>query len=168
MSRVHVESRARASEARGTTTRSRHSLWRTGTPSIVAIFCLQSCRKPFGGALSGFKLRDGGTVPVICPTGQMFSCAKHHAGGTMLLCMGLFSIFWLGANTASSRRRPGSIRCGVNVLHGGSNLLIGPSPNSLPGLSVPASPGRRVRRRYRAAFSFLNFTFLPSASRVAM
>jgi hypothetical protein len=53
---------------------------RCGEPveyQLSEFFGLQSCQKPFDGAISGFKLRDDGTVPVICPTRQMFSRVKH-------------------------------------------------------------------------------------------
>src|ERR1019366_8731873 len=42
-------------------------------------------------------------VPVICPTRQNVSRAKHPCRRPLLLCMGLFSIFWLGGRTALSR-----------------------------------------------------------------
>jgi hypothetical protein len=37
------------------------------------------------------RLRDGEEMPLICPTSQG---AFSNAGGRLLLCMGLFSIFW--------------------------------------------------------------------------
>src|SRR5260370_1045556 len=41
------------------------------------------------------QLRDGGIVPLICPTSQMLSriAQSIRASDTKLLCMGLFSIF---------------------------------------------------------------------------
>jgi hypothetical protein len=45
---------------------------------------------------------------VICPTCQnvfRWTAQNIHASGTMLLCMGLFSIFWFGAGTTSRKRK---------------------------------------------------------------
>jgi hypothetical protein len=50
------------------------------------------------------KLRDDELVPLICPTCQNVFAGSLKASmpaTTMLLCMGLFSIFWLGVSTAS-------------------------------------------------------------------
>jgi hypothetical protein len=44
-----------------------------------------------------YKLRDDGIVPLICPTCQNVFMGKVPRQRPMLLCMGLFSIFWLGA-----------------------------------------------------------------------
>jgi hypothetical protein len=50
----------------------------------------------FAGPWAFYKLRDGGTVPLICPTCQNVFAGSLKASmpaTTMLLCMGLFSIF---------------------------------------------------------------------------
>ena len=47
-------------------------------------------------AALGGQARDGGDVPVICPTCQTVVTGplkNIHASGTLFLCMGLFSIF---------------------------------------------------------------------------
>jgi hypothetical protein len=64
----------------------------------VRIFCLQSRRRArcWGGPWAFYKLRDDGIVPLICPTCQNVFAASLKAfmpAITMLLCMGLFSIF---------------------------------------------------------------------------
>jgi hypothetical protein len=51
----------------------------------------------FAGPWAFYKLRDGGTVPLICPTCQNVFAgslkASMPATTMLLLCMGLFSIF---------------------------------------------------------------------------
>jgi len=54
-------------------------------------------------ARAGFRIHR--KMPLICPTCQI---ASSHAGGRLLLCMGLFSMFWerapsQGSSPASSR-----------------------------------------------------------------
>jgi hypothetical protein len=39
---------------------------------------------------------DDGVVPPICPTCQTVFAGSLKASAALLLCMGLFSIFWLG------------------------------------------------------------------------
>ena len=88
-----------------------HPLWRADATSdatsiVGKDFCLRSRRRVRCWAGPGaFKLRDDVIVPLICPTCQnVFRkvAPSTHAGGHRLLCMGLFSIFWLGAG----RRAP--------------------------------------------------------------
>src|SRR4051794_12282026 len=73
--------------------------------SIVGIFGLQS-RRTFGRARAVQKLRNAIVVPVICPTRQIVFVGKTSTPAApffsrgSLLCMGLFSIFWLGAKAA--------------------------------------------------------------------
>ena len=59
-----------------------------------------------GGAICQRQIRRDGTImPVICPTGQIVLAEPHRPATAKfrcgLLCMGLFSIFWLGARPAS-------------------------------------------------------------------
>jgi hypothetical protein len=78
--------------------------------SIVGILGLQ-CANAFGGATSGLKLRNAKLVPVICPTCQnVFAGKSSRAGDPLFLCMGLFSIFLLGA---ASALRPGLYSTGT-------------------------------------------------------
>jgi hypothetical protein len=60
---------------------------------------------------ASYKLRDDAIVPLICPTCQnVFAGKESMPATTMLLCMGLFSMFWLGASAALALR-PGSVAC---------------------------------------------------------
>ena len=48
-------------------------------------------RPPLPGRRARAAFRIQRNMPLICPTCQM---ASSHASGRLLLCMGLFSIFW--------------------------------------------------------------------------
>jgi hypothetical protein len=77
--------------------------WRI-TPSapIRPTNCNRAEDPVVGTAMSICKLRDDAIVPLICPTCQnVFAgiAESIHAGDTMLLCMGLFSIFLMAAGT---------------------------------------------------------------------
>ena len=70
-----------------------------------------------GKARGVYKLRDDASVPLICPT-----CQNVFAGSLkaiILLCMGLFSIFWLGGgrqvNDETEKRRKVVEFAGVSV-----------------------------------------------------
>ena len=84
------------------------SLWRVGELQLwVKTFCPQSREEPVAGQgpWAFCKLRDDGMVPLICPTCQnVFAglAQSIHAATTVLLCMGLFSIFVLEARVASA------------------------------------------------------------------
>ena len=56
--------------------------------------------------MSGFKLRDDGTVPVICPTRQMFSRVKHPCQRHLVTLHGVVFDILVGSRTA----RPGEGR----------------------------------------------------------
>ena len=65
-------------------------------------------KKPATGSPgTGLGCCDAVNVPVICPTRQMVSLVSHTPATGLLLCMGLFSIFWLPAEgTAQGRLCP--------------------------------------------------------------
>ena len=50
-------------------------------------------KSPLLGRAIGVLLCDDGLVPLICPTCQVFAQSASVPATTMLLCMGLFSIF---------------------------------------------------------------------------
>ena len=81
---------------------------RAGATSIVGrISCPQSRRSARCRTRPWvlYRLRDDGIVPLICPTCQNVFAGSLKASipaTTMLLCMGLFSIFYLGAGIASA------------------------------------------------------------------
>jgi hypothetical protein len=49
----------------------------------------------FGKHPTDHTRRDDGVMPLICPTCQMVLQDARHAGSRRLLCMGLFSIFFV-------------------------------------------------------------------------
>jgi hypothetical protein len=57
----------------------------------------------WAGPWASYKLRNDAIVPLICPTCQnVFAGKESMPATTMLLCMGLFSMFWLEARAASA------------------------------------------------------------------
>src|SRR6266576_7124579 len=111
---MSIFSLARAPTARAVRQRAGdHSLRRAGATSTVdKEFCGSSRRSarhqagPYqAGPWASCGWRDDGVVPLICPTCQILSQPRrHHASDHLLLCMGLFSIFQLGALAASTLR----------------------------------------------------------------
>jgi hypothetical protein len=55
------------------------------------------------GRRSGL-MRNNGSMPLICPTCQNVFAGSLRTSTNLLLCMGLFSIFWSGARTAPGLR----------------------------------------------------------------
>ena len=95
---------ARASEARRLG--NAQAITRCGEPlqlqSWVGIFDQnQAERRAMAGPRASNGLCDDEGVPLICPTCQVLAQSVL-AGDRLLLCMGLFSIFWLEA-TATRR-----------------------------------------------------------------
>jgi len=97
---VDISSGTRMASARGSATR--EAIPRRGEPvqlQFVGKDFLPAIapKSPLLGRATGvLQLRDRGFVPLICPTCQMFSQDSLKASmpaTTMLLCMGLFSIF---------------------------------------------------------------------------
>src|SRR6266550_4882059 len=75
--------------------------------SLVGPAGLEPATRPGGGSCQCPALnrgREDGFVPLICPTCQMSSASLEASlpATAVLLCMGLFSIFWFGSET---RRR---------------------------------------------------------------
>jgi hypothetical protein len=104
-------------------------------------------QKPFGGAISGFKLRDGGIVPVICPTRQVFSRAKHRCRRQLVSLHGVVFDILVGARhrcRVCARRRPVT-RDGALAKSGAGLALSRIAPSG--GASAPSRGSIRATQR---------------------
>ena len=97
----------------------------------------------WAGPWASYKLRDDAIVPLICPTCQnVFAGKESMPATTMLLCMGLFSMFWLEARAASALQSE-SVACRAVARAAGGR----PSPLQ----SVFAFASLKLRRTPRFA-----------------
>ncbi|WP_334496876.1 hypothetical protein [Bradyrhizobium sp. AZCC 1678] len=75
--------------------------------------CNRAEEPAVGGAMGFNELRDDAIMLLICPTCQnVFAgfALGIHARDHLLLCMGLFSIFWLGAQRGPPFAAPVRLR----------------------------------------------------------
>ncbi len=126
---------------------------------------------PVRGAFERFPVAQYWKFSGDLPNASNVFARETALPATVCYCAwGCFRYFWLRAKPRRpcERRDPyavPSMFCTMVV-----NLLINPSPNSRPGLWVPAFAGTTVMARPppHLIFIFLNRTLLPSASLVAM
>ena len=84
-----------------------------------------------------------GLVPLICPTSQMVSLVSHTPATGLLLCMGLFSIFWLGARPGPALERQklhagssGSSSVSERMMRSGLTVVSAGSPSPWTSIQI--------------------------------
>src|SRR6266699_3353398 len=101
--------------------------------SWVGIFAQHHTeRRAVAGPLAFNGLCDDEGVPLICPTCQVLARSVL-AGGRLLLCMGLFSIFLVGSHSDAAARYPASATSKVAATRSRcARLLVGTTLKTTP------------------------------------